>query len=469
MVPLRLFTLACMLTLTTNPLWAATRNVVLIVADDLGLDLGCYGNTFLKTPNIDRLAAEGTRFSHAFCTTASCSASRSVILTGLYNHANGQFGHQHGIHHFSVHDQVKTLPVLLGKGGYRTARVGKFHVAPDEAFKFDLVLPEPGRNVAGMANSCGEFLNSKDARPFFLYFATHDPHRGGGTVAGDPLQPNAFGNRPAGFPGVKTTRYEPRDVLVPPFLPDTPSCRAELAQYYQSVARLDQGLGRLFQILKDAGKYEDTLIVFVSDNGIPFPGAKTTCYEPGIRLPCIVRHPDAKTRGVVNQALLNWADITPTILDYAKVTPREARLHGRSFASIVDQENPPGWDEVYASHTFHEITMYYPMRVVRDRRYKLIWNIAHPLPFPFASDLWSAATWQDFLKKGPDAQYGQRTARAYQYRAPFELYDLEHDPHEIHNLANQAQYASLLNDYKAKLKAFQKRTADPWISKWEYE
>jgi N-sulfoglucosamine sulfohydrolase len=441
----------------------------LIVADDLSPDAGCYGNPVIKTPNLDKLAAEGTRFTHAFCTTASCSASRSVILTGLHNHANGQYGHQHSYHHFAAHDTVKSLPVLLTEAGYRTARAGKFHVAPDSVFRFDLTLPGNPRSPVEMANNCRDFIAATSDKPFFLYFCTSDPHRGGGQAKELPHQPDRFGNKPEGqsYPGITEVKYDPKQVIVPPFLPDTPACRAELAQYYQSVSRMDQGLGRLVQLLKDAGKYEETLILFIADNGIAFPGAKTTLYDPGMRLPCIVRHPSAKKRSLVSSALVSWVDLVPTILDYASAKP--AKVHGRSLLPVLEEPEPKGWDEIYASHTFHEITMYYPMRVVRTRQHKLIWNIAHPLPFPFASDLWEAPTWQDVFKKGQDARYGQRTVKAYIQRPRFELYDLQGDPHEVKNLADDAKHARLLDELKTKLKEFQKRTSDPWALKWEYE
>lgn len=451
------------------PLAAAPRNVVLIVTDDQGQDAGCYGNPVLKTPHLDRLAAEGTRFTHAFCTTASCSASRSVILTGLHNHANAQYGHQHSYHHFSSYDTVKSLPALLAEAGYRTGRIGKLHVAPESVYRWETVLPDAGRNDVRMADNCRSFLAKADERPFFLYFALHDPHRDGRVVADSPHRPNSFGNRPDGFPGVTPQRYDPKQVVVPPFLPDTPACRAELAQYYESVSRIDQGLGRLVQLLEDTGKYHDTLIVYISDHGIAFPGAKTTVYEPGLRSPCIVRNPYGKQRGVVNSAMISWVDLVPTILDFAQVKTKPGQFHGRSFLPVLEESAPRGWDEIYASHTFHEITMYYPMRVVRDRKYKLIWNLAHGLPYPFASDLWEAATWQDVYRKGPDALYGKRTVKAYMHRPRFELYDLESDPDEVRNLAAQPQHAALLEEMKGRLRAFQKRTADPWILKWDYE
>lgn len=173
---------------------------------------------------------------------------------------------------------------------------------------------------------------------------------------------------------------------------------------------------------------------------------------------------------MVSDALVSWVDVTPTILDFAGVKLADGEnLHGRSFLPILEQEQPAGWDEFFASHTFHEVTMYYPMRVVRSGRYKLIWNIAHPLPFPFASDLWNSATWQDALRHGPDSLYGKRTIAAFTQRPRFELYDLEKDPDELHNLASDSEHRELLAQLQRKLKDFQRRTDDPWLLKWERE
>ncbi len=469
---------------------AAPKNIVLFVADDLGKDLGCYGNTVIQTPHIDRFAKEGTVFTHAFATTASCSASRSVILTGLHNHANAHYGHQHSYHHFSSYDWVKSLPVLLSKGGYRTARVGKYHVSPEEVYKFDHAFPGNSRDVVTMTDNSREFIEAKSDKPFFLYICTSDPHRGGGKATELPHQPDRFGNKPDGsYPGITPIKYKPEDVLVPPFLPDTPACRAELAQYYEAVSRIDQGFGYLLETLKKAGVYEDTLILLISDHGIAMPGGKTTVYEPGLNSPCIVRSPGASQRGITNEALISWVDLTPTLLDFAGVLDRATgtvpaeiatrpgrgnkaepySFHGRSFLSVIDQTKPEGWDRVNASHTFHEIQMYYPMRVVRERQYKLIWNIAHPLPYPFASDLWASATWQAQWALGKDASYGKRTVGQYIQRPQFELYDMLKDPDESKNLASDPEYQSVLYEMQKKLKSFQEQASDPWILKWEYE
>lgn len=422
-------------------------NLLLYVGDDHGMnDAGCYGHPVIKTPGLDALAREGVRFSHAFCTTASCSPSRSVILTGQYNHANGQYGLQHHYHHFASFDTVRSLPVLLAEAGYRTARAGKFHVAPEPAYHFDQQIP--GSAPVEMADNCRDYIAAADDRPFFLYVCTTEPHRPFKRDDADPV--------------------DPADVPVPSFLPDTPECRDELAQYCMSVQRCDSGLMRLIEILRETGRWEDTVVVYLSDNGIPFPGAKTTVYEPGVRLPCVVRDPFQEQRGYVCNAMINWADITPTLLDYAGALPENAPFHGRSFRAVLGEENPAGWDEVYASHTFHEVTMYYPMRAVRTRRHKLIWNIAHGLEYPFASDLWKSSTWQGVLQRG-DKMYGKRTVEAYLHRPRFELYDLEDDPDEVRNLAEDPQRAGLLAELQTKLRDFQERTQDPWVLKWDRE
>ena len=473
---------------------AAEKNIVLFVADDLGTDLGCYGHPVVQSPHIDQFAREGILFRNAFATTASCSASRSVILTGLYNHANGHFGHQHSWHHFSSFDWVKSLPWFLEQGGYRTARVGKYHVAPESVYTFQQNLGGFGRDVVKMVNAAKPLFKEKTDKPFFLYICTSDPHRGGGTVSSDPLAANRFGNKARGsYTGIHEVTYRPEDVVVPPFLPDTPECRAELAQYYQAVSRVDQGFGYLLQALKDAGVYDQTLILLISDHGIAMPGAKTTVYEPGLQSPCIVRLPGGQNGGQQTEALINWADLTPTLLDFAGLLDSKAntfrlasltmparpggrphpktpyRFHGQSFLPTLHHPDSPGRSEVYASHTFHEIQMYYPMRVVRERRWKLIWNIAHPLPYPFASDLWAASTWQAQWRKGPDAPYGKKTVHEYVHRPRFELYDLANDPDEAHNLADDPRFAGELERLKKKLRHFQKTTLDPWELKWDYE
>ena len=484
---------------------AAEKNVIFFITDDESPTLGCYGDEVAVTPAIDALAADGTVFHNAFATTASCSASRSVVMSGLHNHRNGQFGHQHSYHKFaSFHNVVSlSLPRVMANAGYRTARCGKYHVAPEEVYHFESTIGGNGRNAVEMADNCKAFITDNNDKPFFLYFATSDPHRGGGVdnTSQRELKPNLFGNKPnkKSFPGVTEVFYDPAEIPIPHFLPDTQETREELAQYYQSCSRIDQGVARLVEILKAADLFDKTMIVFTADHGMAFAGGKTTVYEGGLKVPFVVRNPYEKNRGVHSQALISHVDITPSLLDFAGgldkrrngptnwVDPNQywkekpyaksenrgsgsfRSYHGKSWIPVLGDPDATHWETVFASHTFHEIQMYYPMRVVRDKKYKLIWNIAHQLPYPFASDLWAASSWQAQFRSSMDASYGKKTVGDYINRAKFELFDIENDPHETRNLALEREFNDVLVEYQAKLKKMQKELRDPWIMKWDYE
>lgn len=486
---------------------AAEKNIIFFITDDESPTLGCYGDPVAVTPSIDALAADGMLFHNAFATTASCSASRSVVMSGLHNHANGQYGHEHDFHKFASFQNVVSLalPQVLRNENYRTVHIGKYHVAPRTVYEFDTFLKASGRNAVAMADALEDVIKSKDERPFFIYFGTTDPHRGGGEDKTFPgkLKPDLFGNmrKKGSHPGVNEVFFDPAKLPIPPFLPDTAECRSELAQYYQSCSRIDQGLGRLVTHLKEAGLYDKTLIVFTADHGMAFPGGKTTVYEGGLRVPFVVRNPYLEKRGIQSDAFISHVDITPSLLDFAggldveKNRPAKfveaddywkgkegvldnrgpkkgfSRYQGRSWMPILGKSGSEavGWDEIFASHTFHEIQMYYPMRVIRDRKFKLIWNIAYGQPYPFASDLWAASTWQAQWQKGMDANYGQKTVGEYVHRPAFELYAIDKDPNETTNLADNTDYVEILKEYKEKLKAKQKELNDPWIMKWQYE
>ncbi len=441
-------------------------NIILFVADDHGRDaLGCYGNPIVSTPNLDRLANEGVRFENAYCTSASSAASRSVLLTGQYGHAIGAYGHVHDYHHFSTYENVKSLPVLLSEGGYHTARIGKYHVAPESVYHFDTTYRADPRNTVEMAEVSSDIFDQD--KPFFLYFCTDDPHRSDFTTEADDWRsPNRFGNRDGGYEDVSTVTFDPKDVIVPEFLPDNDETRREIAEYYQSISRIDQGFGRLMQHLEESGKSDNTIVIYISDNGMAFPAAKTSTYEAGIKLPCIIKDPtlDKALKGSINHSMISWVDMTPTLLDIAGVET-DGKFHGRSFKDIIANEDLENWNSIYASHTFHEITMYYPMRVVREGRYKLIWNAAYRLEYPFASDLFVSSTWQSAKRSG-DGEFGGRTIEEFLFRPEFELFDLEVDPNEFNNLSDKKEYKEILDSMIEELQEWQLSTSDPWYILW---
>ena len=439
----------------------AQPNIVLIVTDDQGADsLGCYGNPVIKTPRIDQLAAEGVRFDNCYASASSCSSNRSVLLSGLQHYTNGMYGLAHPPHGFHSHSTVKSLPWFLAKDGYRTGHVGKYHLAPEDVYPFECKISASSHNAVEMAEKSRDFIVADSKRPFFLFFCTSAPHVGGGKFDQLPYKPDRFHNRPEGYLGVEPVKYDPEQVVVPPYLPDIPETRAELAQYYQAVSRADQGVGHLLDILKETGTLDKTVIVFLSDNGHAMPLAKATLYDAGIRLPCIVRTPWQRNRGIVNHALIGFTDITPTLLDFAKALPKKDRFHGRSFRGILEEENPNEWDEVYAGHTFHEISWFYPIRMVRSGKYKLLHNLAFPLENPAVRrrlSVWKAVENRNLTHCG-------KRAIADCLRNPeFELYDLQSDPHEVVNLADDPAHAELLESLKRKLRDYRTRTRDPWL------
>lgn len=428
------------------------RNVLLLISDDQGLDLGCYG-TPVATPRLDRLARQGTRFTHGFAAVSSCSPSRAVIHTGLYGHQNGMYGLQHDVHHQSLLDGIETLPSLLRRAGYATALVGKKHVGPDKAFPFEAELvPERAgiRDVRELATAAASFIRSTDDRPFFVTVAYSDPHRAVRDYGND---------RP--WPGVPPVTYDPKRVQVPSHLPDIPAVRQDLAEYYESLSRLDSGVGMLLDLLHESGRAGDTLVIFLSDNGRPFPGAKTNLYGPGLHLPLIVRTPG--TGAAVNDAMVSWVDITPTVLEWAGVAPPDYPLPGKSLMPILGTSGDAARDAIFASHEFHEINQYYPMRSVRTRDHNYILNIAHPLDYPIAGDVAGSPSWK-VIAADPAIPLGKRSQAAYLKRPAEELYDLKRDPDELFNLAGDPAHGAVRDGLRARLLEMRKATRDPWLA-----
>ena len=432
------------------------RSVLVLIGDDHSPVAGCYGNPIISTPNLDRLAKQGVRFSRSYCTTASCSASRSVVLTGLHNHANGQFGHAHAPHNFHTHEWVHSIPRLATAQGFATGVVGKLHVLPPSVYPWDYESPggpQGGpRDVYGVAQKVAEFLKTIGSRPFYLHVGFTDPHRGAG--------PGGFANN-RNYPNVKKTVYSPADVIVPPFLPDSPEVRKELAEYYQATTRLDQGIGFVLEALHNSGRAKDTLIIYLGDNGLPFPGAKASFYDSGLACPIVISSPDIQKRGLTCSALVHFPDILPTAIQWMGIPGPSYPLHGRSLLPILEEESPAGRDEIFFSHTFHEINNYYPMRGIRTRRYKYIRFLYPELEMPMPSDLFDSPTWQS-IRRGNLPMMGLRKTAAVLRHRHEELYDLEKDPWETTDLSISPSHAGILKELRAKVQQFRQDTKDPW-------
>ncbi len=437
----------------------AKPNVLLITADDLGLQLSCYGDPYIKTPHLDALAASGTMFRTAYVTHASCSSSRSSMLSGLYPHTNGQIGLANGGFALDPAQVGKNLPVWLKEVGYRTGILGKLHVSPEDSFPFDYrPRGQDTRDVKAVANNAATFLKETSEAPFFLMVNYSDPHVYKEKTKGKSIFP-------AQWKGI------PTDPIAKDTVPgwdfqgfDEPIARERVSNFYNTVKRLDVGVGLLLAELTKAGHAGDTLIIFLGDHGPPFNRGKTTCYESGLRVPFLVRWPGVSGDGIKSDALVSAADIVPTILDAAG-RDFPIPFHGESLREAVASEAiPAGWREhLVGEFHYHGPTNFFPRRAIRDQRYKLIHNQLAGKSLPiFRVDGDPTASFAT-----ADKYLGTPAARAFQrYIDPpeWEFYDLESDPVEFRNLINSSDHHGKITEMKTALLQWRNETGDPLLT-----
>uniref|UniRef100_A0A3Q1LQX3 N-sulfoglucosamine sulfohydrolase n=2 Tax=Bos TaxID=9903 RepID=A0A3Q1LQX3_BOVIN len=459
---------------------ARPRNVLLILADDGGFESGAYNNSAISTPHLDALARRSLVFRNAFTSVSSCSPSRASLLTGLPQSVvfPGKYKSQSPM--------GRTCgPVRRGvKDGENLSEDAKSGACEGPASLLAAsewnVRPAPGcpplqllRPGAEPATAAGPSWHSH--RPFFLYVAFHDPHRCGHSQPQYGAFCEKFGNGESGMgriPDWTPQTYNPKDVQVPYFVPDTPAARADLAAQYTTIGRMDQGIGLVLQELRGAGVLNDTLVIFTSDNGIPFPSGRTNLYWPGTAEPMLVSSPEHPKRwGQVSEAYVSLLDLTPTILDwfsipypsYAIFGTKTVQLTGRSLLPVLEAE--PLWTTVFGSQSYHEVTMSYPMRSVHHQNFHLVHNLHFKMPFPIDQDFYISPTFQDLLNR---TTAGQPTGwykdlHQYYYRERWELYDRNQDPHETHNLAADPRYTQVLELLQTQLVKWQWETHDPWV------
>ncbi|KAA0203488.1 hypothetical protein HAZT_HAZT010451 [Hyalella azteca] len=459
-------------------------NVVILLADDLGIETELYGMDACKTPHLMSLARRGVVHEKTWTVVSSCSPSRASILTGLPPHQNGMYGLHQGYHNFQSFTQVKTISNILSDSGIRTGIIGKKHVGPNDVYKFDYEVTEEhypimqvGRNITLIRDKVREFLSVNDSRPFFLYVGFHDPHRCGHTNPEFGQFCEKFGNgdpEMGTIPDWTPVAYEADQVHVPYYVQDTPVAREDLAAQYTTISRLDQGVGVVLQELERAGALEETLILFTSDNGSPYPNGRTNTYEPGLQVPLIVSSPrDQNSWNTRTNELTSLLDIVPTVLDWFNISylnytmfyyNMTVTLTGRTL--LRDDVNTTWFNHkyIYASHNLHEVTMYYPMRSVRTARFKLIHNLAHRMPFPIDQDFFISDVFQDILNRSlADDLPWYKTLDDYYYRPQFELFDLKIDFTEKNNMADNPHYKKVFHKLFNHLHKWQNITQDPWL------
>ena len=422
-------------------------NILLITADDHGIQLGCYGDEVARTPNLDQLAGQGVLFQNAYVTQASCSPSRSSILTGLYPHQSGQIGLSH--RGFSMREGIPNLVAALKQNGYRTGILGKLHVQPESEYPFDLKLTaaQPTRDVKWVADTAKVFLQSSED-PFFLYVNFCDPHV-------------KFFKQVKGIP---VDTYDSTMVKAFPWQGiDQPEELARIAGYYNCVARLDEGVGRLLKTVEELGVMDNTLVLYIGDHGAPFTRGKTSCYESGVQIPFIMKYENHVEENTQSDAFVSTLDILPTILDASQIDLHSS-MEGNSLFKTLAGEEDATREYLFTEFTFHTHKNFSPRRAVRNKRYKLIHNL---LPgekaFPSTSVDGDVA-----YRLSRDKKYdGTKVRHAFDRLAnppEYELYDLQEDPHEFTNLADDAGYASELDELKTVLQNWREETDDPLLN-----
>lgn len=405
---------------------SAPPNFVFLISDDHSYeDLGSSGNQSLTTPNLDRLAAGGMRFTHCFATSAQCSPNRSAILTGATPHTTST-----SRLHTPMPPWETTFVDLLKQRGYFTGAFRKVHQGKEFDRRWDFY---------GDAKAPFErfFDALPKGRPFFLHAGFTDPHR--------PYKPGAF-----------SPPHDPAKVRVPGFLPDRAEIRADLAHYADFIARMDRESGQVLELLRSRGLEENTLVIFTGDNGMPFPRAKGTCYDPGIRVPLIASWPGRIAPGSTCSELVSHVDLAPTWIEAAGAAALP-KAQGRSLLDLLQGKPHAPRTEVFSERNWHD--NFDPIRSVRTSRYKLIFNAAPHFPYRPAWDIEDSPTWQSMLRQrgGLDERHLQMFAPS---RPVLELYDLEKDPDEFFNVVDDPDYREVRRDLTARLSRWMSDTYD---------
>jgi N-sulfoglucosamine sulfohydrolase len=384
-------------------------NIVYLHSHDTGRHIQPYGHQ-VPTPNIQRLADQGLLFRQAFSAAPVCSGSRAALLTGEYSHTNGMLGLAHRGYRLADYDHH--LVHTLRAAGYRSTLIGEQHVSGDpEDIGYDEVVELGSTQASEVAPAAARAIRDADG-PYFLSVGFFETHR-------DFFEPTS----------VRDALYS----LPPANLPDTPATRRDMAAYKASARSLDQGVGTVLDAIED----ENTLVIFTTDHGLAFPGAKATLTDRGIGVLLIIRGPGGFTGGKVSDELVSQIDIFPTICELLGIE-RPAWLRGKSLLSETN-------DAVFAEITFH--AAYEPQRAVRTKRYKYIRRYERPV---LAN-----------IDDSPSKDYLLAHGLAERDAPEEALYDLVFDPNEAHDIAGDEP--EIAAELRARLQAWMEETSDPLL------
>ncbi len=424
----------------------ARPNIVVIIADDLlSSELSCYGGKNINTPNIDRIAREGVRFTHNYASVAMSVPIRASMYTGLYPAHNGSYQN-----HKSTFKGTKTVNDFMPEEGYRVGRTGKQHPNNPAIYKFNEV---PGFTVGCTApkapyNTDGirDFMRENDD-PFLLYVCSINPHA-----------PWTWGN---------PDEFDPDKLVMPDNCIDNPMMRQIFTRYLAEVRALDNEVGSVLETLEETGKLDNTIVMFLGEQGPQIPGGKWTCWYPGVNSALVARYPKTIAAGTVCNAIVQYEDLLPTFIDIAGGKERK-ELDGRSFKKALFGQSDKHREYAYGIHNNIPEGNSYPIRSIRDDRYALIWNLTpgkdynekHLMDPNDRAGTWAA--WKMAIEK--DNQQARFLYERFLRRPSIEFYDVENDPWEMRNLADAPQHQGRIRKMKAELIKWMKEQGDTGVA-----
>ncbi len=444
------FALAAVLIAFARPSAAADRpNVLIIMADDCTYnDLPAYGGRNAKTPNIDRLANQGLVFNRAYLAESMCQPCRAELYTGQYPMTNGC-----AWNHSASRPDVTSMPHHLGKLGYRVGLAGKVHVKPAKAFPFEKVggfdpncVRSPTRNHD--LDATYKFMTRDPTQPFCLVVALVEPHVP--WVMGDASQ------------------YPPKKLKLPPNIADTPKTREDFGSYLAEITYMDGQVGELLGTLEKAGLADDTLVLFTSEQGSQFPGNKWTTWDTGVHTALIARWPGKVPVGKRTDAIVQYADVMPTLVELADGKPSNHKYDGSSFLSVLTGKKQTHRQYAFGLHNNIPEGPPYPTRTVTDGEYRYIRNltpnelyIEKHLMGQIGGSAKHNPYWPTWMREAWANPHTYRLVKRYMSRPAEQLYHTKADPYEMTNLANDPAQAKVKARLSAELDKWMASQGDP--------
>lgn len=417
-------------------------NIIIIMADDLdSRQLSCYGGQNICTRNIDALAEKGLKFNQMIASEAMCVPTRASLFTGLYPVRHGAYQN-----HKPVYDNLKSVGHYLGDAGYKVALTGKDHVTkPTSIFPFQIIKGFEPNCVADtdeyQLDSIRTFIKKQD-KPYCLFVMSVNPHVP--WTVGDPSE------------------FDASKLKLPPHWVDTELTRTQFTKYLAEIRRLDNQVGDIMNLLKETGQDKNTIVIFLGEQGAQFPGAKWTLWDDGQKSSMIVKWPGNVKPKTETDAIVQYEDITPTLVNIAG-GKLPNNLDGKSFLDVILGKSTKHRGYAYGIHNNIPEGPAYPIRSIRDGNYKLILNLTAEKDYYIKymmNPRDQNVAYTSWIEKGKTDEKAQRLTDRIAKRPTLEFYDLQKDPYELNNLANESKYKAVISRMDIELKKWMQQQGD---------